>query len=200
MLRLYTVSFFGHRIIEDFNRVEKKAETLIRDLILQKEYVEFLVGRGGDFDQIVSSAVKRLQRRIRADNSSLVWVLPYPTAELRNNGESFSAYYDEIEICHIPQRNCGTTGKVSLPIMTKSRSVMPLRITIPREPIKSATGRWWIGAIWWFSMWSTIQAERIRQCGMHKKKENGSSISPSDKMMNKKSSIACGKCCFGESA
>lgn len=74
MLRLYTVSFFGHRIIEDFNRVEKKAETLIRDLILQKGYVEFLVGRGGDFDQIVSSAVKRFQRRIRADNSSLVWI------------------------------------------------------------------------------------------------------------------------------
>ena len=99
MLRLYTVSFFGHRIIEDFNRAETNAEALIRNLILQKEYVEFLVGRGGDFDQIVSSAVKRLQRRIRDDNSALVWVLPYPTAELRNHEESFSAYYDEIEIC-----------------------------------------------------------------------------------------------------
>lgn len=99
MLRLYTVSFFGHRIIEDFNRAEVKAEALIRELILQKEYVEFLVGRNGDFDQIVSSAMKRLQRRIRADNSSLVWVLPYPTAELRNNEESFRVYYDEIEIC-----------------------------------------------------------------------------------------------------
>ena len=105
MLRLYTVSFFGHRIIEDFNRAEAKAEALIRELILQKEYVEFLVGRGGDFDQIVSSAVKRLQRRIRADNSSLVWVLPYPTAELRNNGEGFSASYDEIEICDAAENN-----------------------------------------------------------------------------------------------
>lgn len=38
MLRLYTVSFFGHRIIEDFNRAEAKAEALIRELILQKEY------------------------------------------------------------------------------------------------------------------------------------------------------------------
>ena len=91
MLRLYTVSFFGHCIIEDFNRAEAKAEALIRELILQKEYVEFLIGRGGDFDQIVSSAVKRFQRRIRADNSSLVWILPYPTAELRNYEESFSA-------------------------------------------------------------------------------------------------------------
>lgn len=99
MLRLYTVSFFGHRIIEDFNRAEANAEALIRDLILQKEYVEFLVGRNGDFDQIVSSTVKLLQRRIRADNSSLVWVLPYPTAELRNHEKSFRDYYDEIEIC-----------------------------------------------------------------------------------------------------
>lgn len=61
--------------------------------------MEFLVGRDGDFDQIVSSTIKRLQRRIRDDNSSLVWVLPYPTAELRNHEESFHAYYDEIEIC-----------------------------------------------------------------------------------------------------
>ena len=99
MLKPYTVSFFGHRIIEDFNRVEKKAETLIRDLILQKEYVEFLVGRDGDFDQIVSSTVKRQQRLVRDDNSSLIWILPYPTAELRNNMENFEAYYDEIEIC-----------------------------------------------------------------------------------------------------
>ena len=105
MLRLYTVSFFGHRIIEDFNRAEKKAKVIIRELILQKEYVEFLVGRNGDFDQIVSSAVKRLQRRIRADNSSLVWVLPYPTAELRNYEESFQAYYDEIEICDAAQNS-----------------------------------------------------------------------------------------------
>ena len=78
---------------------------IIRELILQKEYVEFLVGRGGDFDQIVSSAVKRLQRRIRADNSSLVWVLPYSTAQLRNNEESFQAYYDEIEICDAAQNS-----------------------------------------------------------------------------------------------
>lgn len=32
-------------------------------------------------------------------NSSLIWILPYPTAELRNNMENFEAYYDEIEIC-----------------------------------------------------------------------------------------------------
>ena len=74
-------------------------EALVHALLLEKEYVEFLVGRDGDFDQIVSSAVKRQQRLVRDDNSSLIWILPYPTAELRNNMENFETYYDEIEIC-----------------------------------------------------------------------------------------------------
>ncbi len=74
-------------------------EALVHALLLEKEYVEFLVGRDGDFDQIVSSAVKRQQRLVRDDNSSLIWILPYPTSELRNNMENFEAYYDEIEIC-----------------------------------------------------------------------------------------------------
>ena len=64
-------------------------EALVHALLLEKEYVEFLVGRDGDFDQIVSSAVKRQKRIVRDDNSSLIWILPYPTAELRNNMENF---------------------------------------------------------------------------------------------------------------
>lgn len=68
-------------------------EALVHALLLEKEYVEFLVGRDGDFDQIVSSAVKRQKRIVRDDNSSLIWILPYPTAELRNNMENFEAYF-----------------------------------------------------------------------------------------------------------
>lgn len=68
-------------------------EALVHALLLEKEYVEFLVGRDGDFDQIVSSTVKRQQRLVRDDNSSLIWILPYPTAELRNNMENFEAYF-----------------------------------------------------------------------------------------------------------
>ena len=96
---LFTVSFFGHRIVPKFWEVEERVESLIHTLLLEKEYVEFLVGRNGDFDQIVSSTVKRQQRLVRDDNSSLIWILPYPTAELHNNTENFEAYYDEIEIC-----------------------------------------------------------------------------------------------------
>lgn len=95
----YTVSFFGHRAIEDPLLVEQRLETLIRKLLKEKEYVEFLVGRDGEFDQIVSSAIHRCKRAIRDDNSAHVWVLPYSTADFRNNEEAFRQYYDEIEIC-----------------------------------------------------------------------------------------------------
>lgn len=35
----------------------------------------------------------------RDDNSALMLVLPYLTAEYENNHQSFHEYYDEIEIC-----------------------------------------------------------------------------------------------------
>lgn len=95
----YTVSFFGHREIEDPLRIEQCLETLIRKFLKEKAYVEFLVGRDGEFDQIVSSTIRRCKREYRSDNSSHIWVLPYLTAEFRDNEDSFRDYYDEIEIC-----------------------------------------------------------------------------------------------------
>ena len=135
---LFTVSFFGHRIVPEFREAEERVESLIHTLLLEKEYVEFLVGRNGDFDQIVSSAVKRQQRRVRDDNSALILVLPYPTAELRDNLENFEAYYDEIELCSAA---AGSHPKG-----------------------RSATGRWWIEATLWYSVWITPAAEHIKLC------------------------------------
>jgi len=96
---VFTVSFCGHRVIEDPLLIEQRLEILIRKLLKEKEYVEFLVGRDGEFDQTVSSAIHRCKRTVRDDNSAHVWVLPYPTAEYRDNEESFREYYDEIEVC-----------------------------------------------------------------------------------------------------
>lgn len=98
-METFTVSFFGHRYIDNFRRTEERVERQVRQLIEEHEFVEFLVGRDGDFDQIVSSAVIRAKKNIRDDNSALIWVLPYPTSELQNNDEEFHKYYDEIEIC-----------------------------------------------------------------------------------------------------
>ena len=98
-MNTYTVSFFGHRCIENALDVERRLEQLIRTLLREYEYIEFLVGRDGEFDQIVSSTIRRCKREYRADNSAHIWVLPYPTAEFRANEESFQDYYDEIEVC-----------------------------------------------------------------------------------------------------
>ena len=98
-MNIFTVSFFGHRIIDNPFLLEQKLEDLIRELLCSKEYVEFLVGRDGEFDQIVSSTVRRCKRSVRDDNSALVLVMPYATAEYLNNEQSFHDYYDEVEIC-----------------------------------------------------------------------------------------------------
>lgn len=98
-MNTYTVCFFGHREIYNLFELEEKLEEHIRILLESKEYVEFLVGRNGEFDQLVSSTVRRVKRNFRDDNSALVLVLPYLTAEYENNHQSFHEYYDEIEIC-----------------------------------------------------------------------------------------------------
>ena len=100
MLDIYTVAFFGHRYIDNPPRVEELLEEQIRNLIDENEYVEFLVGRNGDFDRCVSSAVLRVRKNYRDDNSSLVLVLPYLTAEYLNNEQYFHDYYTDVEISY----------------------------------------------------------------------------------------------------
>ena len=98
-MEVYTVSFFGHRHIDNPVCIDSELEKLIVRLLLEKEYVQFLVGRDGDFDLLVSSVIHRCKRTIRNDNSAHVWVLPYATAKYRKDKEAFHDYYDEIEIC-----------------------------------------------------------------------------------------------------
>ena len=112
-----TVSFFGHRRLDNVFGIEQTLETIIRKLLNRPEYIEFLVGRDGEFDQLASSAVKRRRREIREDNSALIWVLPYETAELRDNEEAFLRYYDEIEIC---ERSVGSHYKAAIQIRNRA--------------------------------------------------------------------------------
>ena len=97
-MQVYTVSFFGHRRICDPIRIERRLEEVIKELLLTRQYVEFLVGRDGDFDLLVASVIRRCKRECRGDNSSLVWVLPYMTAIFQDNEESYREYYDEVEV------------------------------------------------------------------------------------------------------
>ena len=89
---IYRVSFIGHRQIDRFRFVEEHLDQIISELLNNKEYVEFYVGRNGDFDTMVASAVKRGQKAYGTANSSLILVLPYTVADI----ELLEQFYDEI--------------------------------------------------------------------------------------------------------
>ena len=83
------------RFTSDYCAVEQ----LVLELLRRNEYVEFLVGRDGEFDLLVASTIRRCKRTYRNDNSALIWVMPYETAEYRDNREAYDDYYDEVEVC-----------------------------------------------------------------------------------------------------
>ncbi len=98
MLNIYTVSFFGHRIVDNYLHIEKQVENLVSQLLAEKEFVEFLVGKNGEFDNLVSSVINRLKRSFRDDNCCHTLVLPYATAQFEKNRDSFDLYYDQVDI------------------------------------------------------------------------------------------------------
>ena len=104
-MEVFIVSFFGHRMVDNALGIENRLEQLIRTLLREHGYVEFLVGRDGEFDQLVSSAIRRCKREIRDNNSAHVWVLPYVTADFRDHEDDYRVYYDEIEICNSAGRH-----------------------------------------------------------------------------------------------
>lgn len=98
-MNIYTVCFFGHRYVERGIELENRLNTLLHDLITQREYIDFLIGRDGDFDLLVASAVKRAIRNYAYSNTHFTLVLPYMKAEYRDNEKEYLDYYDEVEIC-----------------------------------------------------------------------------------------------------
>ncbi len=95
---VFTVAFFGHRVVENIIEVEKSLEEYVEKIMLEKNYVEFLVGRNGEFDKLVASVINKKRKQLRDDNNSLTLVLPFLTAEYLNNKENFEKYYGEIEV------------------------------------------------------------------------------------------------------
>ena len=98
-MKTYTVSFFGHRNVNQLNFAIEQLERIIPILLKTNEYVEFLVGDKGDFDLLVSATIKTAQKKYDYGNSELVLVLPYFTADYRENIESYERYFDRVEIC-----------------------------------------------------------------------------------------------------
>ena len=69
----------------------------MQELIEKHDFVEFYVGRNGEFDELAASLVKLVQKANKDKNcamTSLTLVLPYPV----KNMEYYEKYYDDIII------------------------------------------------------------------------------------------------------
>lgn len=117
MYKPYTVVFFGHRRVTNFKQVEQQLEEIILSLLQENEDIDFLVGRNGDFDQLAASAVRRVREEYGADRASLTLVLPYMTAEYRNNEAEFHRYYNNVEVFPCPP---GIPPRACFPLRNRS--------------------------------------------------------------------------------
>ncbi len=98
-MEIFTVSLFGHRRIDNAAELESRLEKVISELIRTKPYVEFLIGREGEFDILAASVIRRMCKMFDMGNTHLTLVLPYMTAEFRKNQKSFLNYYDDVCVC-----------------------------------------------------------------------------------------------------
>ena len=93
-MEIYRVAFFGHRELQNCFAVRDEIEKILPDILRKHEYVEFYVGRNGEFDEMAASAVKIAQKQFGKQNSSLILTLAYPI----KNMEYYKDYYDDIVI------------------------------------------------------------------------------------------------------
>ena len=93
-MNVYRVTFFGHRRIDDVIEIENQLLPILQELIEEHMFVNFYVGRNGEFDEVVASLIKLVQKATQRDNSTLTLVLPYPVKDL----EYYEKYYDDIII------------------------------------------------------------------------------------------------------
>lgn len=94
MVDIYRVTLFGHRDLDAHELVERRLYPIVKELIQTKPYVEFFIGRDGEFDTFVASVIKRAQRAFGKENNELILVLPYP----KKDQEFYEQYYDAVMI------------------------------------------------------------------------------------------------------
>ncbi|MBQ7522528.1 MAG: hypothetical protein IJU14_06590 [Clostridia bacterium] len=98
-MNIYTVSFFGHRTIENQDDVEIRLEDTIDNILNNNDYVRFLVGYEGEFDLLVAPIIHHCRKKSGKYNNELVLVMPYIRKEYLNYQKSFYQNYDFIEVC-----------------------------------------------------------------------------------------------------
>ena len=89
-MEVFTVSLFGHRQVENLNLINERLIKIIKELLKTKQYVSFLIGRNGEFDEYVASLIKSVQKETGKENNDLSLVIPYTVSDL----EYYENYYD----------------------------------------------------------------------------------------------------------
>ena len=111
-MNVFTVSLFGHRKIDNLQQVDNALFPIIQELMRTREYVSFLVGRSGEFDEYAASVIKRVQKVVDKGNGEMTLVLPYTVADL----EYYENYYDNIVI---PDNIYGAHPKAAIALKNK---------------------------------------------------------------------------------
>ena len=104
-MEIYRVAFIGHREVDEHRQVADELDTVLSMLLKKHEYIEFYVGKNGEFDELAASAVRRLKSEWSAF-CSLALVLPYEIANL----DLIEKSYDEVIMpndykCHYAKEN-----------------------------------------------------------------------------------------------
>lgn len=94
MDEIFRVALFGHRYLDNLRLIEERLTPILKDLMWKKQFVEFYIGRNGEFDEFAASVIKRTRKDVDLSNTALILVLPYNSARI----EDYENYYDEITI------------------------------------------------------------------------------------------------------
>ena len=90
----YKVALFGHRDLCEHRKLEKKIYPILEKLILEKTYVQFYIGRNGEFDIFTASIIRRAKKAFGYGNVDLTLALPYKVKDI----EFYANYYDSVII------------------------------------------------------------------------------------------------------
>ena len=95
------ICLFGHRNFDGYRVLDTRLSGLIKELIDEKGFIEFYIGRNGEFDVYSASIIKKIQKEIGETNTQLICVLPYNNKDI----EFYSNYYDDILIPEVAEKS-----------------------------------------------------------------------------------------------
>ena len=91
---IFRIAFFGHREVWNIRELETKLSVIIKRIMDTHTYIEFYIGRNGEFDEFTASVIKRLKKEREMSYNILILVLPYTVKDM----EYYEKYYDEMII------------------------------------------------------------------------------------------------------